>query len=477
MVTAGGATVPLENWRSSLFNFAAEYEMARGSPSRMFWDAIDPAGLMVLTGDMPDSSRESKNHWYIEPGIIGGSSTTADATTGYFDGQLFHAITFANIEARQMLHFDSRYKNDPDYPAHPDRVLRGRIEEAELKASWKNGFVSIGRKNRNWGPFPNRSLILSNVPYTYDAVEGQVTSRLFEFRHLFVPFTSQRSTLDSDNGSTYDRYLTAHSLNVVFSKWVTVGITETVLFTRQGRFPDLAYVNPVSIYSVINTNYEGNGNLMLGLQWNVHPGLENVSFRGQLLFDDFQVDNKIATDKEPTHWGMDAGLFWSNPLRNLQINHLLKLEGTYASEWLYTVPDANAQSGERYIVNRRSLGLAGTNGLLIKGGASACVGKGYVADLSLSYSQRGGNTPLTSWQDNQFTPGLPVSINRKAEKRGAVQASFLCFYRNMVNLQASADVGWIRNRDNIPSGGFVFDPVFALQCGVHCSPFFLLDKK
>lgn len=466
------ATVPLANWRMPFYQIESDFEMSEGSVSRMFWDAVDK-GVLFDSALWQNDGRPCLSRWIIEPAFTEGIVAPADGKRAYFHGELLSDIRFANLTVRQMLHIDKRYNDDPDYPANSSRFICGRIEETMLQADWKHVFIRIGRQNRTWGPFPDRSLLVSSYPYTYDAVECGIHSDYFEFRHLFAPFSSQRSSIDSDIGASYDRYLTAHSLNFIFGKWVTFGITETVLFTRQGSMPDLQYINPVSVYSVINTNYEGNGNLMLGFQWNIHPGIEALSIRGQLVFDDFQVDNEIATDQEPTHWGIDGGIYWRDPLPKCSLRHLFKLEGTYASEWLYTVPDANAQMGERYIVNRRSLGLPGNDGLKIKAGIAVILQRSFAGELAMSFVRNGGNTPLTSWGDNNAVHGLPVEIKAPVEKRIAAGIGALYHYKDYISCNGYGDIGWIHNKGNVRSGGYAFDPSVALECSVHFSDFLI----
>lgn len=458
--------VPLDNWRLPFFSIAADYEAADGSPSLMFWDNTDRAilfdtSLWVRTDD------STGKWWYVEPTVAGGVKGSRDVTSFYYFGDLYSEVRYANLRIVQNLDVDSRFKDDPNYPAHRDRAFQGRIGEAWLDITWRHGLVSLGRKARSWGPFPDRSLLLSANPYSYDAVELQFTNKFFEFRHLFAPFASKRAKRDSDNGSTRDRYLTAHSLNVMFGKWVTLGISETVLFTRDESFPDLQYLNPVSIYTVTNTNQEGDGNLMLGFQWNAHPGIENLSCRGQIVIDDIQVDDKKVTDQEPNHWALDAGIFWCEPLSFLHRRHCITIEYQYASQWLYTVPDNNARNGERYMFIRKSLGLPFSDGSRLRLTMSAVPLDYAAVNLFASYRRSGGNTVLTRWNDSDSIRGLPVSVERPIERRSAIGLEGLIHYRNYITAVITGDLGWIKNKNNVHTDAFAFDPFFSIEATLH----------
>lgn len=467
----GVSAVPLENWRLPFYKIAADFELTGGAPSRMFWDEIDSASLFD-SALWRSTHGISSNYWHIEPNVGSGYRYPIVNKPLYLHSDIYHEAQFHNLLVRQAIDVDTRYSDDPLYPAHDDRFAQGLMEEALLQLNWKYGFLRIGRQKRNWGPFPDRSLLLSNNPYAYDAVEWQVAGDMFEFRHLFAPFTYRMSTRDSDNQTSLSRYLTAHSLNLMLGRWVTVGITETVVFTRRGGFPDLQYINPMALYTVVNTNQEGVGNLMLGFQWDIHPFTEAVALRGQIVADDFQVDNEKETDKEPAHWGIDAGIYWYNPLRIEGCETLLKLEGAYLSEWIYTVPIRNANNGERYIYGGKSLGFPFNDGMNIRLEGTLIPGNAAALQVALLYQERGGNTELSSWNDVEVH-GLPISENRPVERRFAVGLGGASFYKDYIGCTVYSDVGWIQNKNNEPTRTWGFDPSFSIALTLHYSNLFV----
>ncbi|NLE01685.1 MAG: hypothetical protein GX640_17610, partial [Fibrobacter sp.] len=300
---------------------------------------------------------------------------------------------------------------------------------------------------------------------------------IFEFRHLFTIFPFDKSQFDTDNGSQTNRCLTAHSLNIILGKWVTIGVSEAVVFTRQSGIPDFQYINPVSIYSVVNTNQEGVGNLMLAFQWNIHPFIEDVSFRGQIVLDDFQVDNELITDKEPTHWGADVGLYWKNPF-NIPLQHLLKLQYTYKSEWLYTVPDQNADAGERFIYQQKSLGSPSNNGDTCTLGFSIAGKDFWALNGGISYSGKGIYSPLSRWKDSRRGDTiLPLDTAYTKQRLASVTIEPLFYFKNFANLRLLFSGNWIKNKDNLFSDKITFSPCFAAELTLHYSNFFLSLPK
>jgi hypothetical protein len=476
---ASAGAVQLHNWRLPFYRAAAEMELLSSSPSRMFWDDLGSSPLYGAAL-LPDTAAFGRNHWTVEPAYSFGAERPAPAPGRplVWQVEVLNDLRYRNLTARQTLHADRRYDYDPTYPASPDRFARGRIEEAYLQLDWRYGFIRFGRLLRNWGPFLDRSLILSANPYSYDALEWQVHSSLFEFRHLFAAFPQNIHFVDSADNLP-GRFFTAHALNVTPSRWVTVGIIEALVFRRPAGFPDLQYVNPFSVYSVLNTNQEGKGNLMLGFQWNVHPGLENLSLRGQFVLDDFQVDNTLTTDREPPHWGLDAGVFWRDALP-LRIRHLLKAGYQRRSEWIYTVSDIDREEGEGFTYLSRGLGAPGNDGDSVWAGLSIIGRKAWTGSAVISYARRGEKTVTSRWRDSDplYDDGLPYDYRLKQFPSGIVRSAFsfsldaAAYYKNVADVQLCFANRWVRNRNN-RSSPFTYDPQWSCALGIHFSGLFI----
>ena len=318
---------PLDNWRLPYYLLGSRLGYVSSSPSSMFWDDLkQPAGQFLDKSMWPDSDRVAENHWMLEP-----AGATALLNTNDFYGKnyalagsLLNDIRFRGFLARQVVDVNTKYVDDPGYVWIKNRGAGARLSEAYLQYDFDYGFLRMGRLNRNWGPFADRSLILSANPYSYDGVELGLHSSVFEFRHLFAAFPQYAMNFDGDTTGAA-RYLTAHSLNFMLGRFGTVGITESVVFGRRNGIPDLQYVNPISVYFVTNTIGEGTGNLMEAVQWDLHPFTDKVSLLGQFLIDDIQVDNKDSGDLKPNMWATDLGVLW-NDFLPLRLPHVLSLE-------------------------------------------------------------------------------------------------------------------------------------------------------
>jgi hypothetical protein len=471
--------VEMHNWRAPYYQIAAEMGLVSSSPSGMFWDDLVAAPLMDSTVWYDENSMRG-NHWVLEPALALGMQSPAEGNEkiAYGAMEVLNDIRYRNLLIRQTLHADKRYDYDQYFPAHPDRFARGRIEEAYAQFDGQYGFVRMGRMLRNWGPFVDRSLFLSSNPYSYDAVEWGVHSSIFEFRQLFAAFAKSEGhpVIANNPDDKAGRYFAAHSLNVMFKKWATFGVFETMLFRRDQGFPDLQYVNPFSVYTVTNTNQEGSGNLMLGFQTSIHPGTDKIDLLGQLLLDDFQVDNKATTDKEPAHWGVDAGIYCRDVLP-LPLRNLLKAGYQRRSEWMYTVTDDGMDRGEGYTYLSKSLGLPRNDGDNVWLGASV-IGKNYwLGTAMLSYGRDGDKTVLSRWDDTApgNTGGLPFDYKLSAFPSGIVESTLsfslegAAYYKDFVDFSMGLTNRWIKNKGNVATSGSGYSPLFTCAIGLHFS--------
>jgi hypothetical protein len=495
--------VQLENWRSPFYQEAELLTNRGSSPSTMFWD--DFGGESFLNPALrPDSGRFQRNHWIVEPSVSFSSRPTdtlfidttppvshyvndrsraqeSQTTGSYWTGQVLSDIRYKNILVRQVLDVDSRNKTDLDFRGKTDRFAAGRIDEAYLQVDWKYGFFRLGRLNRNWGPFPDRSLLLSSNTHSYDAVEWQVASSFFEFRQMFTAFPLATSFIDAEGSDTY-RYLTAHSLNFMFGGFGSAGITETMLFSRPSGLPDLQLVNPFSLYTVINTNGEADGNLMLGFQWDIHPFVSNVSLKGQILLDDFQVDNKGPADQEPTDWGGDFGAYWTNFLP-LKMPHILSIEYRYLSRWLYNVSPGNEILGQRYMYLGRSLGYPTDDGDCFNL-SFFMTGNNYWAGTGgVRFTRQGENSLWTPWKnlsaDSLIAPGALGYRTEKSFPSGIVESMFDLYidargyFKNYADIRFQFDNRWIKNKNNLATPSAAYDPRVSLTASFHYCDFFI----
>jgi len=206
--------------------------------------------------------------------------------------------------------------------AKPDRLAAGSIAEAYLSGRLKYGFFRLGRLNRNWGPFPDRSLILS---FKHSFL------RCFRMAALLVIFRVPADVYGVPYSNSYIDAQGKQHVPVSYGAFAQFhvrpvrrrrAITETMLFSRPSGLPDLQLVNPFSSYTSSIPTGKAAATLMLCLQWDVRP-FANVSLKGQISLMIFRLTIRPAT-RSP-RLGGDFGTYWSNFLHVKQL-HTLSLD-------------------------------------------------------------------------------------------------------------------------------------------------------
>ena len=474
LLTVSAFSVPLENWRAPFYRIAVEQGEVTGSPSNLFWDDMRFSSIMSPFL-WPDSANYSQDHWTLEPSLIPSFSNeefiTDKKANIHFD--MLSDFRFKNLTVRTVLDVDQSYnEKNPYYVWHKARKAAGLIEEAYLQYTGKHGFARLGRLKRNWGPFYDRSILLSNNPFAYDAFEWQLHTSFLEFRHLFSAFPRLYSYVDT-KWQKQDRYFSAHALNFIFGEWASIGVSETVLFSRESGLPDLQLINPFSIYSVINTNAEGPANLMLGFQGWVHPFTDKITIKGQLVFDDFQVDDEDVMDKEPMHWAGDFGVYWIDPLP-VQLNHHISLEYRYLSKWMYTVTTSNTFNGERYTYLGRSLGYQDIDGDFLKGSFTLAGNNFWAASAGMSLTRKDTCTIDSLWPSDTLGYTKEDPLSKRAHLKSTINAFLEAhgYFRDYFDIHLCFENRWIRDKRELDE--YEYDPRISLILSVHFCDFFWL---
>ncbi|MDG5814239.1 hypothetical protein QA601_04060 [Chitinispirillales bacterium ANBcel5] len=476
--------VPIENWRLPLFQLSADMGWVETSPSGMFWKHHSYSELISMISEH-EITDDLTSYWRVEPALTGGFLFKEDHDdNSFYNAKFVNDIRFRRLFFRQALDVDSRYLEDQYFPAHRGRNAQGRIEEAYMQYNYNHGFLRLGRMNRNWGPFAEKSMLLSSHPYTYDALEWQLFASFFEFRKLFAAFPLKRSEWDTQlgdqRGDTMNRYFAAHALNFMLADWITFGFFESVIFGRESGIPDLSYVNPVSVYSVINLNRESEVNLMVGFHWAIRAFTDKIEWRGQVAIDDFQIDNAEDTGREqnnePNHWGISSALYFRN-LLPLNLSNLIKAQYKKSSQWLYTVDDRNTLRGERYSYLGRSLGLP-ENDFDRTSLKFAVIGENlWTASIETAYERKGERNILSQWMDSHMDEdlrGLPFNYTDKSFPSGdhvqrtiELSTEISGFFRNLANGRLKFSNRWIQNKNNKRNSSYVYDPLLHFELSFH----------
>ena len=151
----------------------------------------------------------------------------------------------------------------------------------------------FGRDRARFGPGRYGNLLMSGQTYSFPQFRFTVDIgpdiRYAVLVGSLSPWPSLRDTLympDSGYLRTQRRskYLTAHRLEVAFSRSVILGINEAVVYGERGL--DFAYLNPVTVYFAEEHGRGDQDNSLIAIDLKVNP-TRGFSVWGELMLDDF----------------------------------------------------------------------------------------------------------------------------------------------------------------------------------------------
>lgn len=232
------------------------------------------------------------------------------------------------------------YKTSPLYPWKQDRAAAVRFSDNYIKTDTKHFTFSLGRTCRLWGPFYNKSLILSDNAFSFDHLYFQMRISRFSLSQIIG---------ELDEKPKARRFIGMHRLDIKCSNSLAIGVFESMLYAQSNisgvRDYDLRYINPFSIYffeQMNNQNLGTDGNSIIGADAAYQSKLFNL--KGQFIIDDIQVDNKDSHDQEPPMWGVLFGADIFTPYLFFNKSRYLTVEAEKITNRVF-----NASSGlERY---------------------------------------------------------------------------------------------------------------------------------
>ena len=244
-----------------------------------------------------------------------------------------------------------------------DDVFERRLEVPQLKedlADFHEGTaalffsplpgltVEVGKGQASWGPAARDNLGLSDNAPGFDMIRlrGQFGKlKLVSIAGALRPCPDRPDSPQcagvGDTSSSYivngvrrplerRKYLAAHRVEASFFDWLDVGFHEVLVYGD--RPPQATYLNPVMFYWA-GQSYQGDkDNLMMGVDFDIHPG------NGVKLYFAYVVDDlkklRVFSDDFANKFSLQTGLLWVDPagLRDTD----LRAEYVRIEPWIYT---------------------------------------------------------------------------------------------------------------------------------------------
>ena len=163
----------------------------------------------------------------------------------------------------------------------------------------------LGRDNLSWGQSRLSSLILSPDSPPMDMLRIEGKWGFFKATSFFTKLDPVEYA-DSTGISKARRYLSAHRLSFRIKEFAQIGFSETVVYGGKNRQFELYYLNPLLWFHGAQLNEGEDDNTFLGFDFNFTP-FRKILLYGELLIDDFQIEKKNSSDKEPNEIAYSLG--------------------------------------------------------------------------------------------------------------------------------------------------------------------------
>ena len=244
-----------------------------------------------------------------------------------------------------------------------DDVLERRIEIPQLKgnlADFHEGMaeiivmplenlrIEISKSAASWGPSRIDNLGLSNNSPTFDMIRLHGQLGIFKLVSIAGSIRPCPDRPDSpvcagviDSTMSYianeitravdrEKYLAAHRVEAAVADWLDIGFHEVVVYGDRG--PQLTYLNPIMFYWAAQSYQGDKDNLMMGIDFDVHPG-NGTKFYLSYVVDDLKK-LRIFSDDFANKFSLQAGFLWTDPLHVDDTD--FRVDYTRIEPWIYT---------------------------------------------------------------------------------------------------------------------------------------------
>ncbi len=179
-----------------------------------------------------------------------------------------------------------------------------------------------------------RSLLLSDYSHNYLYFKMNFKFGNFQYQSIFSE-TSPPPAINSPGYAVLPKkYVAVHYLGFKPNSWCEIGLFESVVYKKENKF-DLAYLNPLILYSTLENINSRSNNILLGLNMKFNI-FRSVSIYGQLLTNEI---NPTKIVKSNGWWskrtGSQLGIKYVNVLNadhlDIQFEYNAVMPYTYAS--------------------------------------------------------------------------------------------------------------------------------------------------
>jgi hypothetical protein len=248
----------------------------------------------------------------------------------------------------------------------------------------------------------NRSLALSDFSGDYLFLKLQTQVWKISYQNLFVDLTAD--FLRGGDRLLPKKYAAFHHLSLNATRFLNVGIWESVIFQRNNDF-ELQYLNPLIFYRFAEQLIGSADNAMLGIDYRLNF-LRHFSLYGQMVIDDYNFQASKSSDG---YWGNKYGLQTGvKYIDALGIDNLdLQLEWNHLRPYVYTHNDSIAN------YSNYNQPLAHPLGANLNEGIGIVRFQPFfplTLQLRITVANQGRDTSNSNWGSNIFIPSVISTI-------------------------------------------------------------------
>jgi len=357
---------------------------------------------------------ESEAYGYLGgQGIFRGISKDNSQSAEY-RAELEGKFTAPWFVLAQKTVLDQHFKTDPNYFGDTGEWIYGRVETGYMMVRYRGAGFFLGRISRNWGLPGEKSLILSDNPYSYDTAGLQLGSRRFRFSFLTTRLNDMIA-IDTQAKSPayqrYNRFWAIKRFDLSLSPNLQFGLSEAAVYGGVNGTWQMIYLNPLNLYYIEqrNNRVQMDGLWCADLFWKPSS---YITFYGQYLIDDLIINNEPGQNdrgKHPDRMGVTAKIVLTDVAAP---GSQIGLSYTRIGNWTYM----SYRNYENYISNGMGMGYPDNSIEEVAADISWFGCRAWVMQLRGGYARQGSQDMTIPFGDtrDKFPIGV-VSYRTRGE--------------------------------------------------------------
>ena len=286
--------------------------------------------------------------------------------------------------------FYKPFKTDGfDYFEARGYITFGATKYIDIAFGYDKNFIGNGYRSLMLSDFSSNMLFL------------KLNTRIWRINYQNIFAELENAHVPGGDKLIPKKYAAIHHLDIGLTKWLNMGLYESVVFGRKDRF-DFGYLNPIIFYRSIEQQSGSFDNSIAGLDFKANVA-KKFQFYNQIVIDEFLV-SEIKKNRGwwANKWGLQFGAKYIDAfnIRNLD----LQLEHNRVRPFTYSHRDSVANFTH---YNQPLAHPLGANFSEWIGIARYQPAPKWLINAKLIYYKQGRDSSSRSYGSNIFLPNTP----------------------------------------------------------------------